>query len=1167
MACPTRMCYCHKTMFMRCCGLWLVGIYLTASAFAQAPRKSPFLPNRYTLILADPPVAQRFAGRERVRSAAAAAYRGQVESTQATLRRELASRNIRVEGSVSTVLNALFVAAPAARVPELRSLPGVRAVLPRRILSLHTNRATALMNAPAAWSALGGQSMAGAGIKIAIIDTGIDQNHPAFQDSSLSVPAGFPKCNAPTDCIQFTNNKVIVARSYVPLFAAGSDPNNPAADSTPDDLSAQDHVGHGTAVASIAAGNTNTGSVTFSGMAPKAWLGSYKVSGSPGVHDGIDGAASIMAIEDALNDGMDVAVYSAGGPAFSGPLDTGAICGQSTGTPCDPMAAAFESAARAGLVIVASAGNDGDGTGQAYCTGANVYPCPTVVSSPSTAPSVLSAGALLNSHVMLPTVSLAGNGAPSNLKNIAAVNSDADDYFSIATIAPLVDVTQLGDNGFACYTLPDSSLYNSIALIAQGGTCQDGDRALNAWNAGAIGIILYAPASATTLSPPEGIQDNFFGPVVLVSNSDGLNLKTYIGANPGQTVTVDLAGAEQDLSAYVSQWNLTPAVAANQFASYSSIGPSLGNYAIKPDLAATGGLDPGAFSLGLLLPDPTDYYLPLPSGMYIAAQTFDPYGEVYSQSGYAAADGTSLAAPLIAGAAAMVKQAHPGWTAAQIRSALVNNSAQDVKTDDFLDPIDAEWIGAGRLDAGGAVAATVTVEPSSLSFGAWKTGGSLPAAIPLTIVNHGSSAVSLTPAAAPATAVSGISVSLSPAGALLLPAGGSAVLNVSLTGSIPSAGEYSGNVTLQGSGVSLHIPYMFIVGNGMPYNITYAFIGGDVIAGQDAGVQTVAVTDSYGIAVPNASVVYSISPRGSATLSSVPGAPACSPSTSATTITCPTDNNGFSWVDVTTGPNPNVLSLNVTAVGQRFYNYITARSAPTIAAGGVQPWAYADAGTPVAPGSYAAITGAGLADSDIQYGNAPPYAMFLECTDAGGVCNVSFDVPSAGLSLPARIISVSPTEIDVQVPWELKGQSSAQVKVIMNGYEFSNVITVPLADYSPAFLNAAADAIDASGKTISATNPAKQGQNIQLIVSGLGPVTNNPGDGNPAGSNAATLQQPQVVIGGQNAAVSASQLRPGSAGNYLVTVTVPTGLTPGPSVPIAISIAGVGSKPAVIPVQ
>ncbi len=63
-------------------------------------------------------------------------------------------------------------------------------------------------------------------MKIAIIDTGIDQTHPAFQDSSLTMPAGYPMCNV-SNCAAYTNNKVIVARSYVQQLAAGSDPNNP----------------------------------------------------------------------------------------------------------------------------------------------------------------------------------------------------------------------------------------------------------------------------------------------------------------------------------------------------------------------------------------------------------------------------------------------------------------------------------------------------------------------------------------------------------------------------------------------------------------------------------------------------------------------------------------------------------------------------------------------------------------------------------------------------------------------------------------------------------------------------------------------------------------------------------------------------------------------------
>ena len=95
------------------------------------------------------------------------------------------------------------------------------------------------------------------------------------------------------------------------------------------------------------------------------------------------------------------------------------------------------------------------------------------------------------------------------------------------------------------------------------------------------------------------------------------------------------------------------------------------------------------------------------SGFYTAGQSYDPNGNLYSSNGYVAVDGTSFAAPLVAGAAALVKQAHPTWTADQIRSALVNNSAQDVTSDVFSYSVDPEWMGAGRLDASAAVAAKV----------------------------------------------------------------------------------------------------------------------------------------------------------------------------------------------------------------------------------------------------------------------------------------------------------------------------------------------------------------------------------------------------------------------------------------------------------------------------
>src|SRR6185437_5287211 len=162
-------------------------------------------------------------------------------------------------------------------------------------------------------NALGGITNAGLGMKIGVLDSGIDQSHPAFQDASLPIPAGFPKCTAghPEDCA-YTNNKVIVARSYVRLLAAGSNPANPAADDLPDDYSPRDRDGHGTAVASVAAAvpvtvpatSTTGASFTIQGMAPKAYLGNYKIAGSPGVDENASDQTMIQAVEDAVSDGM-----------------------------------------------------------------------------------------------------------------------------------------------------------------------------------------------------------------------------------------------------------------------------------------------------------------------------------------------------------------------------------------------------------------------------------------------------------------------------------------------------------------------------------------------------------------------------------------------------------------------------------------------------------------------------------------------------------------------------------------------------------------------------------------------------------------------------------------------------------------------------------------------
>jgi uncharacterized protein (TIGR03437 family) len=1099
-------------------------------AAAAFPALSQTWSGQYAVILKDAPVAQHFIAKEAMSTPAADTYRRQIAAAQDALRAEMTARNIQVVTSVDTVLNAVFVAATPDRVPELKALPGVLDVVPMRMVKALLNRATALMNAPAAWSALGGQSKAGAGIKVGVMDYGIDQTHPAFQDPSLSMPAGFPKCTDghPEDCA-YTNSKVIVARSYVRLIAPGSNPSSPAADSRPDDFSPRDHEGHGTAVASIIAANTAAGSVTITGMAPKAWLGNYKVFGSPNINDAAPESVFIKALNDAVNDGMDVINFSAGITEQTGPLDTGAACGLAAGTPCDPLASAFEAAASKAVIVVA-AGNSGyDG---------NNSPTFGSIGSPGSAPSVIAAGAITNSHFFTPTVS--APGAPANLQNLAGQPGD-DPYSPLGAYTyPVRDVTALGDDGYACNSLPANSLSGTFALIQRSvvgaaNACSFASKVDNAYNAGAAGVILYMSDSTAPVVP--GFLDNNGIPVVMISQSDGQNLKAYVGANPGAAATIDPNGAEAD-----------DTVDANELSFYSSLGPNMfnptdttgANAAIKPDLVAVG------------------------TGVYMAAQNYDPDGGQFSTTRFAAADGTSFASPMTAGAAALVKQAHPTWTPAQIKSALVNTTNQGITTDDSGDLIDVQWIGAGKLDAGAAVATTVVASPVSLSWGVLAAAPSNVSKA-LTISNLGTASVTLTVAVAPGAASSTANLSgnggINPTvdkSSITVPGGGSAVVNVSLNGSLPKAGSYTGAVTLKGTGASLTVPYIYFVGGGSSanYNLMFAASGGfEGIVGQQpydplnpARPQSIAfkLTDGSGLPVSGASVTWTARPRNAVTFAN----------SSSTT-----NAYGFASTDITINQGGDI-SVVASAGGQSFTFGGYGWPQPVISAGGVVNDATFAA--PIAPGSYIAIFGSNLS----YYTDSTIYTILPLSLD--GV-SVSFDVPSAGLSYPGRLVFVSPGQVNVQVPWELQGQSSAQVKITINSYVFGSVVTVPLADAAPGFFEVSsgmAAALDANYKVVTTANPVKRGQLVQLYLNGLGPVTNQPNSGEPAGASplAQTKTTPVVMIGGQQAQVSFAGLAPGFPGLYQINATVPAGINVGTAT-ITVAVGGTVSKGSGLPVN
>ena len=274
-----------------------------------------------------------------------------------------------------------------------------------------------------------------------------------------------------------------------------------------------------------------------------------------------------------------------------------------------------------------------------------------------------------------------------------------------------------------------------------------------------------------------------------------------------------------------------------------------------------------------------------------------------------------------------------------------------------------------------------------------------------------------------------------------------------------------------------------------------------------------------------------------------------------------TDSYGLAAARPTLGPLPGANSYLATAGGLTTAFAATGYLAPTIKAGGAVNAASFQTGA--TPGSYIALFGNNLANG-ISVVSTPNLPVSM-----GGV-SVSFDAPQ--ISVPAHIHFVTPGQINVQIPWELAGQTSAQIKVSING-NTGPLFTVPLVAYSPALFEYAsgsssyAASLDENFKLIGPANPARQGRIIQLYGNGLGPLDNTPVSGDPtlAFPFASTTTLPVVTIGGVNAPVQFSGLSPTLVSVYQLNVTVPnTG--PGTKA-VVVTIGGVTSKASSIVVQ
>ncbi|MEO8662151.1 MAG: S8 family serine peptidase [Bryobacteraceae bacterium] len=412
---------------------------------------------------------------------------------QTRVRAMLSEQNVEVLNTYSNLVNGFAVKVPAGGYPavdraRLEALPGVVAVRPVRLHKRFLNTALQVHAITDAWASLGGKDKAGAGIKVGILDTGIDITNAMFQDAALSAPAGFPKVNRDADLV-YTNGKVIVARGY------------PTTGST---ATAKDDEGHGTAVASVVAGVTaNRNGVPITGVAPGAWLGNYKVFPDP--NSGAPDNLIIQALTDAVADGMDIVNLSLGSD-LADPVDV------------DPLEIAVQNAVAQGMVVTISAGNDG--------------PDPNTVGTPALAPASIAAAALVNGHYFSSQVTR------SDGVTVPAIRADFTNTTGSQS-GTLKDIADLDPTGLACSALPAGSLSGKVALIFRG-VCFFDDKIANAEAAGATMVIIYTDAAR-----PDPIAMSVSGPSLpafMVSYSNGLSLKTLAAA--GGSVSVNFADNE-----------------------------------------------------------------------------------------------------------------------------------------------------------------------------------------------------------------------------------------------------------------------------------------------------------------------------------------------------------------------------------------------------------------------------------------------------------------------------------------------------------------------------------------------------------------------------------------------------------------------------------------------
>ncbi len=238
-----------------------------------------------------------------------------------------------------------------------------------------------------------------------------------------------------------------------------------------------------------------------------------------------------------------------------------------------------------------------------------------------------------------------------------------------------------------------------------------------------------------------------------------------------------------------------------------------------------------------------------------------------------------------------------------------------------------------------------------------------------------------------------------------------------------------------------------------------------------------------------------------------------------------------------------------------------ASGGPSVSAGGIVNAASFAANTPVAAASLVSLFGTNLGPATGVLATGLPLPTLLS--------NVKVRVNG----ILAPLIYVSATQINLQVPVELAGQTTVQV-VAQNGDLPSPPVSLSLVAAAPGVFTASVGgrtqgAVLNKDNTLNTpANPARLGDIIQIYATGQGAVSNAPASGSPAPSSplATTAVNPVVLIGGRQADIAFSGLAPGFVGLWQINAVVPATIPAGDAVSVQIVHGGVASNTATIAV-